>query len=210
MDVCSLLFYLGCEVTVADLNRNRLLNAVVFFVENVRVCGKIKLFKLLYLMDFEHFRQTGKSVTGVEYQAWKFGPVPVELMEKWEDMDEDLGRLIHIEPEKIIDHTRHNVVVNEGVRFDPDDFTPRQLRIMEDLAARFREEYSGKMIDVTHEQNGAWDKVWQGGLGAHRVIPYELAVGEDMPEREALLSIARERTMYQAALSAARSIAPAA
>lgn len=195
---------------MADLNRNRLLNAVVFFVENVRVCGKIKLFKLLYLMDFEHFRQTGKSVTGVEYQAWKFGPVPVELMEKWEDMDEDLGRLIHIEPEKIIDHTRHNVVVNEGVRFDPDDFTPRQLRIMEDLAARFREEYSGKMIDVTHEQNGAWDKVWQGGLGAHRVIPYELAVGEDMPEREALLSIARERTMYQAALSAARSIAPAA
>jgi len=195
---------------VADLNRNRLLNAVVFFAENVRACGKIKLFKLLYLLDFEHFRQTGKSVTGVEYQAWKFGPVPVELMEKWEDMDEDLGRLIHIEPEKIIDHTRLNVVVNDGVQFDADDFTPRQLRIMEGLVARFRDTYSDKMIDVTHEQNGAWDKVWQEGRGAYRVIPYELSVGEDAPEREALLSIARERTMYQAALNAARSSAPAA
>jgi uncharacterized phage-associated protein len=195
---------------VADLNRSRLLNAVVFFAENVRACGKIKLFKLLYLLDFEHFRQTGKSVTGVEYQAWKFGPVPVELMEKWEDMDEDLGRLIHIEPEKIIDHTRLNVVVNSGVRFAPDDFTPRQLRIMEALVARFRDTYSDKMIDVTHEQNGAWDTIWQDGRGAYRVIPYELAVGEDVPEREALLSIARERTMYQAALNAARSSAPAA
>lgn len=195
---------------MADLNRSRLLNAVVFFAENVRACGKIKLFKLLYLLDFEHFRQTGKSVTGVEYQAWKFGPVPVELMEKWEDMDEDLGRLIHIEPEKIIDHTRLNVVVNSGVRFAPDDFTPRQLRIMEALVARFRDTYSDKMIDVTHEQNGAWDTIWQDGRGAYRVIPYELAVGEDVPEREALLSIARERTMYQAALNAARSSAPAA
>lgn len=195
---------------MADLNRSRLLNAVVFFAENVHACGKIKLFKLLYLLDFEHFRQTGKSVTGVEYQAWKFGPVPVELMEKWEDMDENLGRLIHIEPEKIIDHTRLNVVVNSGVRFDPDDFTPRQLRIMEALVARFRDTYSDKMIDVTHEQNGAWDTIWQDGRGAYRVIPYELAVGEDVPEREALLSIARERTMYQAALNAARSSAPAA
>jgi uncharacterized phage-associated protein len=190
---------------VTTLNRNRLLNAVVFFAENVRFCGKIKLFKLLYLLDFEHFRQTGKSVTGVEYQAWKFGPVPIELMEKWEDMDEDLAGLIHIEAEKIVDHTRQNVVVNAGIEFQEDDFTPRQLRIMNDLVTRFRDTYSEKMIDVTHAQNGAWDKVWQGGNGAHQVIPYELAVSDAAPEREAVLSVAHEQAMYQAALNAARN-----
>lgn len=195
---------------MTDTNRNRLINAVVFFAENVRYCGKIKLFKLLYLLDFEHFRQTGKSVTGVEYQAWKFGPVPIELMEEWDDMSDDIAHVVHIEPELVIDYVRDAVKVNEGVKFDADDFTPRQLRIMEELAAKYRETYSPTLIDVTHEQNGAWDKVWQGGHGAHHVIPYELAVGDGVPEREELLAVAAERAMYLAALQAARNAAAAA
>ena len=67
-------------------------------------CGKIKLFKLLYLLDFEHFRQTGKSATGLEYQAWKFGPVPIELMEEWEDLAPDLASLVHIVEELSLIH----------------------------------------------------------------------------------------------------------
>lgn len=195
---------------MANAKLNRLINAVVFFAENTRHCGKIKLFKLLYLMDFEHFRQTGKSVTGVEYQAWKFGPVPIELMEEWDDMSEELSHAIHIEPEKVIDYVRETVKVNEGVKFDGDDFTPRQLEIMQGLVEKYRNTFSPIMIDVTHEQNGAWDKVWQGGQGAHHVIPYELAVGDDVPEREELLAVAAERAMYQAALQAARNAAAAA
>ncbi|MNW04195.1 hypothetical protein D3C71_2002520 [compost metagenome] len=60
------------------------------------------------------------------------------------------------------------------------------------------------MIDVTHEQNGAWDKIWNNGNGAHKPIPYELSIKEDAPEREDLLAIASENAMYQAALAAAR------
>lgn len=195
---------------MANANRNRLINAVVFFAENVRHCGKIKLFKLLYLLDFEHFRQTGRSVTGVEYQAWKFGPVPIELMEEWDDMSEDIAHAIHIEPEKVIDYVREAVKINDGVKFSSEDFTPRQLRLMKELAAKYCDTYSPTLIDVTHEQNGAWNKVWQGGQGAHHVIPYELAVGDDVPEREEVLAIAAERAMYLAALQAARNAAAAA
>ena len=195
---------------MANETRNRLLNAVVFFAENTLYCGKIKLFKLLYLLDFEHFRQTGKSVTGVEYQAWKLGPVPIELMEEWEELSEDMARVVHIEPVKVIDFVREAVKVNEGVTFDREDFTPRQIRIMQTLAEKYRDTYSPTMIDVTHEQNGAWEKVWQGGQGAHHMIPYELAVGDDVPEREGLLAVATERAMYLAALQAARNAAVAA
>lgn len=189
---------------MANVNRNRLINAIIFFAENTRHCGKIKLFKLLYLLDFEHFRQTGKSVTGFEYQAWKFGPVPVELMEEWEGLGQDLAKAVHIVPEPVIDYVRDTVKVNEGVAFNDDDFTSRQLSIMSALVGRYRCTYSPTMIDVTHEQNGAWDKIWQAGRGARNVIPYELAVG-DVPEREEVLAVAAERAMYQAALEVARS-----
>lgn len=190
---------------MATANRNRLINAIVFFAENTQFCGKIKLFKLLYLLDFEHFRQTGKSVTGFEYQAWKFGPVPVELMEEWEEPSDELAKAVHIVEEKVIDYVRQTVKVNKGVHFDPDDFTPRQIKLMEGLAARYRDTRSPTMIDVTHEQNGAWDKIWQGGLGARELIPYELSIAEAAPERESLLTIAAEQAMYQAALRAAHT-----
>lgn len=190
--------------SMSKATRNRLINAIVFFAENTECCGKIKLFKLLYLLDFEHFRQTGKSVTGFEYQAWKFGPVPVDLMEEWEDLAPDLAQAVRIVPQRVVDFERMQVEVLSGVTFDADDFTPRQLTIMQDLAKRYKTTYTPRMIDVTHEQNGAWDKVWQDGRGSHEVIPYALSIADDALDRSAFLRVATQQAMYQSALDAAR------
>lgn len=192
---------------MSQTHRERLINAVVYFAQNTQHCGKIKLFKLLYLLDFEHFRQTGKSVTGFGYQAWKFGPVPIDLMEEWEEFGADLRERVRIVEEKVYDFNRQAVKVNDGVEFDADPFSPRQLRIMEAVAAKYHDTYSPDLIDVTHEQNGAWDKVWQGGAGAHKAIPYELAVADDAPNKADLLQIAEEQRMYLAALQMSRNAA---
>ncbi len=188
-------------------HRQRLINAVLFFAQNARYCGKIKLFKLLYLLDFEHFRQTGKSVTGYGYQAWKFGPVPVDLMEEWEQLEPDLAQVVHIVPEQVVDFTRYNVKANDGAEFDDSEFTPRQLRIMNELVDKYRDTLSATMIDVTHAQNGAWDKVWQDGKGAHQPIPYALGIADDAPEKPILLEVAREQAMHEASLAAEHSSA---
>lgn len=185
------------------LARSRIRNAIIFFAKNTEACGKIKLFKLLYMLDFEHFRQTGKSVTGFEYQAWKFGPVPVSLMQEWEDLDGDLRAAVDIVPEKVIDFTRETVKARDGVDFDDADFTARQVSIMTQLAARFRTTRSPVMIDVTHEQNGAWDKVWAGGVGAQAPIPYALAIPDDALDRDAILESADEARGISSHASAA-------
>lgn len=191
-------------VVLTHSERQRLLQAVVFFASQTQHCGKIKLFKLLYLLDFEHFRQTGKSATGLEYQAWKFGPVPIELMEEWEELSPDLAKLVHIVEEKVIDYDRQAVKVNDGVEFDTEPFSPRQLRIMRALAEQYRDTYSAKLIDVTHAQNGAWDRVWQSGQGAHCPIPYELAIGAADPHASVVRELAQEQAQYRAAILAAR------
>ncbi|MBB5202839.1 putative phage-associated protein [Inhella inkyongensis] len=183
-------------------NRHRLINAVLFFAKNTKYCGKIKLFKLLYLLDFEHFRQTGKCVTGFDYQAWKFGPVPVDLMEEWEQLDPDLADVVHIVPEQIVDFTRQTVKAKNEASFDESEFTPRQLRMMRELADKYRDTMSASMIDVTHAQNGAWDKIWQGGKGAHQPIPYDLCIPDDAPEKTILLEVASELAMREASLTA--------
>jgi uncharacterized phage-associated protein len=180
--------------------RQKLINAIIYFAQNSAQCGKIKLFKLLYLLDFQHFQETGKPVTGLEYQAWKFGPVPVKVMEEWESLGADLSAAIHIQAERIYDYNRQSVVVNDGIGFDDSEFTPRQIRILRELADQYRDTYSPEMIDVTHTQNGAWDKVWRGGEGAFSPIPYELAIPENSPYRNILLEIHLEQQMWDASL----------
>jgi uncharacterized phage-associated protein len=181
-------------------SRDKLINAILYFAEHTRGLGKIKLFKLLYLLDFEHFRQTGRPVTGMEYRAWKMGPVPAELVQIWDDLDADLAEAIEVRPEKVYDYVRENVVPKR--RFDDTHFTPRELRILGELSARYVEDLSEKLIDVTHDENGAWASVWQDGAGSDQVIGYRLALAEDDPNHEAILKAAAEYEAIERASAA--------
>ncbi|EQD27720.1 hypothetical protein B2A_15132, partial [mine drainage metagenome] len=69
--------------------REKLLNAMVFFVSKTKHCGVTKLFKLLNFLDFEHYKQTGRSVTGLDYFAWDYGPVPTALFFEIKDKPKD-------------------------------------------------------------------------------------------------------------------------
>ncbi|MBI3370530.1 MAG: SocA family protein [Betaproteobacteria bacterium] len=171
-------------------SREKLINAILFFAERVGGLGKIKLFKLLYLLDFGHFRETGRSVSGMEYRAWKMGPVPAELVQVWDDLDADIAAAIEIRPEKVYDCVRENVIAKRA--FDDSHFSARETRILASLAERFREDLSEKLIDVTHDENGAWAKVWRNREGNDEEIPYELAIARDDPNREELLRRAAE------------------
>src|SRR4030042_4938630 len=82
------------KTILTNHNREKLLNALVYFSKNTRSCGKTKLFKLLYFLDFIHFRETGKSVTGLNYYAWEKGPVPQDLFFELEQPDADLKETV--------------------------------------------------------------------------------------------------------------------
>lgn len=172
---------------MSKINRNRLINAVLFFAENTQCCGKIKLFKLLYLMDFEHFRLTGKSITGVEYSAWRMGPVPTVLYDQWDEPHGEFAEAVDIVPERQIDYVR--LTVRPKRKFDDSEFTPRQLRVMHGLAEKFKDVQSAAMIDVTHAENGAWARVWSDGAGKSKPIPYELSIGEETENKDAIMMI---------------------
>ena len=171
-------------------DREKLVNAIVFFSRNTRYCGKTKLFKLLYLLDFHHFRETGRAVTGLEYHAWKNGPVPFALVQEWDDLEADLAQAIDIVPERVIDYDRQRVVPK--IEFDDSHFTKRELRLMQELAHRHYDEMTKPLIGLTHQERGPWDKIWDGGRGNNERIPYALAVPDDDPNREAVLEAARE------------------
>lgn len=172
-------------------NREKLINAAIFFAANTRYCGKIKLIKLLYLLDFEHYRQTGAPVTGLEYRAMKMGPVPMALFEEWDSLEPDFAEAIDIVPEQVINYVRETVRPRRD--FDDSHFTRRELRLMEQLAERFRTDYSQPMINVTHAERGPWKAIWDNGRGSLERIPYALAIQDDDPNAGVIREAAEER-----------------
>jgi len=180
-----------------NYDREKLIQSILYFAHHTRSLGKIKLFKLLFLLDFEHFRQTGRSVTGQEYRAWKMGPVPAGLVQEWDMMDDDLVNNIKIVPEQVFSRWRETVVPLQP--FDPSHFTRRQLRLLDQLATQYKDAQSGTMIDVTHAENGAWSKVWNKKSENGDIIDYQLSIADDDEHREAVLDFAM---FYQGVLAA--------
>ncbi len=92
------------------------------------------------------------------------GPVPLDFVQEWDQLEPDFAAAIEIIPEKVFDHTRS--LVRPKKTFDDSLFTKRELRIMSGLAERFRDDFSQPMVNVTHLEQGPWDKIWDNGRGA--------------------------------------------
>jgi uncharacterized phage-associated protein len=153
-------------------HREKLINAIIYFAKNTNKCGKIKLLKLLYFFDFIHFKEAGKSVTGHQYFAWEMGPVPKNLFEELSGkMGNDLVKAIHDLPFEGFQKIRPKK------SFEKDWFSPRELRILEELAFIFKDADSDQMIESTHLKNEPWDKTIKE-KGMFHPIDYLLAVDD--------------------------------
>lgn len=163
--------------------REKLIQAINFFVRHTRKCGKVKLFKLLYFLDFEHFKRTGRSVTGQTYNAWKMGPVPVALFEEINDPQPDLAEAIEFAERQIQGGERTMLAIKPKIDFSDRHFTAREMMIMRNLAKEYEDAAADDMIEATHLENLPWDKIYNQQGQKQQVIPYELALRPDEAER---------------------------
>jgi len=153
-------------------HRDKMINAIIYFAKNTNICGKTKLLKLLYFLDFRHFKQTGKSVTGLDYYAWEMGPVPKKLFnELTENMPPDLKSAIHELPKE-----EFQKIVPKR-RFNGDYFSKREMRLLENISFIFKEANAEKMIESTHLANEPWDRTLKE-KGMYHKIDYMLSIDD--------------------------------
>lgn len=146
---------------MVDIPRLKLLDAIVFFVENTRHCGAVKLFKLLYFLDMLHFRETGRSVTGLQYTALPYGPLPTDLYDEMSSPKEDLAGTITIKapPEgKNKEQAPTRTVITPIAPWRDRYLSVREKRIATELAEIFRDANADEMSKVSHAAGGPWEK----------------------------------------------------
>jgi hypothetical protein len=158
--------------------REKLINAIIYFVRMTKHCHTLKLFKLLNLLDFEHFRQTGRTVTGLEYAAFENGPVPPELFEEIKrGGDADLKAAIIIQSYR--DQMTNELLrrdIKPKLAFTKKIFTKRELAIMARLVLLFHDVRGADMSEFSHLKGLPWRAVYRNGEGEGRIIDPELAL----------------------------------
>jgi uncharacterized phage-associated protein len=165
---------------IVSHEREKLLNAIIFFVTNTKKCNTLKLLKLINFLDFEHFRQTGRSVTGLRYEAWEQGPVSRELWNEMKQPRDDFAQSVSVT-------VKHDELTDVPTRrdfeprrqFEPKWFTRREMQIMQVLADFFQELSATDMSQFSHGSRMPWFKVFKGKNAPGQTIPYELALESD-------------------------------
>jgi len=161
--------------------REKLLNAIIFFVDNTERCHKLKLMKLLYFLDFWHFKETGRSVTGLIYKAWDMGPVPQDLYNELapENNPRDIQEHLFIEEEEYDQVTgKKRLVIKAKKSFNEKIFTKREIELLKKVAEIFQTATANMMKDSTHLKNSPWEKTYYS-IGKYQTIDYLLALDDD-------------------------------
>lgn len=161
-------------------HREKLINAIIYFVENTNFCHKLKLMKLLYYFDFWHFKEVGRPATGLMYKAWKMGPVPPTIYHQIEPANnpEDFRESLYIENEEFKNGTGHCLKIHPLKTFNKKIFSKREIKLLEKVAFIFKDAKANDMTDSTHLRNSPWYKT-KKEKGENEWIDYLLALDDE-------------------------------
>jgi uncharacterized phage-associated protein len=163
-----------------SLAQQKTLNAILYFVKNTKNCRKTKLFKLLYFLDFIHFKKYGASVTGYDYIAMPRGPVPIELYEQITNnrMPEEFTKAFSVIEEKDDDDESKGFKIILKAKPDMEWFSPNEHQILEEVAFIFKDSTATEISEITHLKNTPWDRT-KNEKGTNKTIDYFLALDDE-------------------------------
>lgn len=122
--------------------RKRLKKVFMVVIQNVDT-SKIFLNKILFYIDFWHFRKFSKSITGTNYIPLQYGPCPENYHEILKEMIDE--RLIYSEKGH---RFRLNVAPNMM------EFNADEIQTIDEVTEIAKTDKGKKLFDLSHEEAG--------------------------------------------------------
>lgn len=175
-------------MTTAERRREKLKNAVLYFVQKDKTVGLTKLMKLLFYLDFRLYRETGESLTGETYEAWDFGPVPADVWRELRHGKEtgiNLKEVVKTVPVKTDPRDEANglkLSVIPKAKFSDYYMTGREVKELKIVSEMFMGLPAALVVKAAHTRNDPWD-VTLKKAGEKAPIDYDLAL-EDMDDEK--------------------------
>ena len=161
--------------------RQKTIAAIQYFAQNIKYPYKTKIFKLLFFLDEEHYKETGLTVTNLDYFTWSYGPVPKRI---WFDLKEGrtpdyLKGKVKLFPTNLDEEDKTNQLEFRTIsKPDLSIFTPRQLKILDNLIFIYEEIHPSMISEISHERNKPWD-ITKNQKGMNQKIDFYLSLSEN-------------------------------
>ena len=130
-------------------NYGKTISLVQYVASKVDDLFQTKLFKLLFYIDFYNYKQYNKSITGIPYCKFKFGPVP----DDYEKFIRVLRYSDNLKVEDIFDDESTKVHICSSKEVELNCFTAEEVEVIKKVTT-FLKKYNAKQLsDLSHEED---------------------------------------------------------
>jgi uncharacterized phage-associated protein/DNA-binding transcriptional regulator YiaG len=151
-----------------NLDLDKFSQMVGFFAQSQEP-SEVKLNKLLFYADFYHFNKTGYSISGAQYRAIDYGPVPNNY-----DILFNYAEKSGIVCKDLVQYSEHiygkHYLAQKYFKFDVELFSEEELETLKIVADKFKDFSATKIKDVSHEEDA-----WTCNSEEKSIIDYTLA-----------------------------------
>lgn len=128
------------------LSKEKILNMILYFANQTVL--KTKLLKEMFYTDFLYYKNTCKSITGLEYTKLQFGPVPDQFELILNECVKE--KLIEYKIEYNNQYECHNISAIK--KFEPSVFNEDELKILKHVKEKFKKFGSKDIVDFSHKE----------------------------------------------------------
>ena len=118
-----------------------------------------KLNKEMFYADFLHYKLHGQSISGLQYQAIQYGPVPVHYDTVYDNID-------GISKNIVVAHDMESTKLSSG-SCNTSVFSEQELKTLNDVLAIIQPMSTQEIIDKSHKED-AWLRYRDG----NQLIPF--------------------------------------
>ena len=123
-------------------------NTILYLASKVRFNCLKKIAKLLYFIDFTNYEAKSESLTGLKYQKYTYGPIPVDYYNLLRDMKR--RGLIDLKKEKYTGGASRNIASKK--KPDLSVFSKDERDLIISFTEKYKNSTAGELESVAKEE----------------------------------------------------------
>jgi uncharacterized phage-associated protein len=133
------------------------IHASLYILGKLQSCDKHKLFKILYFAESEHLAQYGRPITGDEFKAVKYGPIPSFLTDAIKSVNQDNPFFnSDINPSQYFELVGY--FVGAKMECNTDYLSESDMQCIDNAIAKLKDLDFDQITEVSHNQ--AWNTAY--------------------------------------------------
>lgn len=188
------------------INNEKITNLIVYLSSKIEDLYITKLLKLIYLIDENAVKETGTSISDLEYKVWQHGPVNIDLYNSLSFSTPDINFENKID---VYDDGRGKIIKSIS-KFDNSEFSEYEIDLIDRIIHYYGHLSSSQLVDLLHAEGTLWYKiVEEKGLKSffqneeNNTSPFNIDffdLVKDSPVKSSVYQSAKESLMFQNSL----------